>query len=72
MRNAIICRNFEQKNVGQIKTVYPEAYTFRQEKGLPAFGGKCHDYQLTVEPNLNDGTVFNLICSESQFYCNVY
>ncbi|XP_062587109.1 DNA replication factor Cdt1-like [Saccostrea cucullata] len=47
-------RNFEQKNVGQIKTVYPEAYTFRQEKGLPAFGGKSHDYQLTVEPNFND------------------
>uniref|UniRef100_A0A8W8KI41 CDT1 Geminin-binding domain-containing protein n=1 Tax=Magallana gigas TaxID=29159 RepID=A0A8W8KI41_MAGGI len=47
-------RNFEQKNVGQIKTVYPEAYTFRQEKGLPAFGGKCHDYQLTVEPNLSN------------------
>ncbi|XP_061166434.1 DNA replication factor Cdt1-like [Saccostrea echinata] len=47
-------RNFEQRNVGQIKTVYPEAYTFRQEKGLPAFGGKSHDYQLTVEPNFND------------------
>lgn len=54
----MIYRNFEQKNVGQIKTVYPEAYTFRQEKGLPAFGQKLHDYQLTVEPNLGDGTYF--------------
>ena len=55
MEVVFYCRNFEQKNVGQIKTVYPEAYTFRQEKGLPAFGGKSHDYQLTVEPILDCG-----------------
>ncbi|KAK3086546.1 hypothetical protein FSP39_020036 [Pinctada imbricata] len=46
-------RNFEEKNVGQIKTVYPSAYTYRQEKGLPAFGNKVTGYQLTMEPNLS-------------------
>jgi hypothetical protein len=34
-----------------MKTVYPTAYNFRQEKGLPAFGHKKSGYQLTVEPN---------------------
>ena len=45
-------RNFEQRMLGQMKTVYPTAYTFRQEKGLPSFANKVHGYQLTVEPNL--------------------
>ena len=40
--------------LGQIKTVYPEAYSFRQEKGLPSFGQKVSGYQLTVEPVLKD------------------
>lgn len=47
-----LCRNFEQKTLSQMKTVYPTAYTFRQEKGIPSFANKVHGYQLTVEPNL--------------------
>ena len=47
-------RTFDLKNLGRIKTVYPKAYTFRQEKGLPCFGGKTAGYQLTVEANLED------------------
>ena len=37
------------KNLGRIKAVYPTAYKFRQEKGLPRFGGKNSGYQLTLE-----------------------
>ncbi|XP_005104215.2 DNA replication factor Cdt1 [Aplysia californica] len=47
-------KNFEQKTAGQIKTITPEAYTFRQEKNVPAFGKKVSGYQLTVEPNLGN------------------
>ncbi|KAG8563067.1 hypothetical protein GDO81_015918 [Engystomops pustulosus] len=45
-------KQFEQHNVGQIKTVYPTAYKFRQEKNIPTFkdGVKKTDYHLTVEP----------------------
>ncbi|XP_053548905.1 DNA replication factor Cdt1 [Bombina bombina] len=45
-------KQFEERNVGQIKTVYPTAYRFRQEKNIPTFkdGVKKTDYQLTVEP----------------------
>ncbi|KAL8571756.1 hypothetical protein ACOMHN_051123 [Nucella lapillus] len=45
-------KNFQQKDLGQMKTVYPDAYNFRQEKGFPSFGKKVTGYQLTVEPNL--------------------
>ncbi|KAJ1083982.1 hypothetical protein NDU88_004137 [Pleurodeles waltl] len=43
---------FEERNVGQIKTVYPTAYRFRQENNIPTYkdGMKKSDYQLTVEP----------------------
>ena len=51
----LFSRNFELKHIGQIKTVYPTAYELRQEKGLPMFGGKTSDYQLTVEANLEEG-----------------
>ena len=47
-------RTFDLKNLGRIKTVYPKAYTFRQENGLPCFGGRTAGYQLTVEANLED------------------
>lgn len=49
-------KQFEERNVGQIKTVYPTAYRFRQEKNVPTFknGAKKTDYQLTVEPVLPD------------------
>ncbi|XP_077306490.1 DNA replication factor Cdt1 [Lithobates pipiens] len=49
-------KQFEERNVGQIKTVYPTAYRFRQEKNIPTFknGAKKTDYQLTVEPVIPD------------------
>ncbi|XP_044068944.1 DNA replication factor Cdt1 isoform X1 [Siniperca chuatsi] len=45
-------KRFEESHVGQIKTVFPEAYTFRQEKNIPTFNSsvKKGSYQLTVEP----------------------
>uniref|UniRef100_A0A2K5D391 DNA replication factor Cdt1 n=1 Tax=Aotus nancymaae TaxID=37293 RepID=A0A2K5D391_AOTNA len=50
----MIRRCFEERNVGQIKTVYPASYRFRQERGVPTFkdGVKRSDYQLTIEPLL--------------------
>ncbi|CAH2324396.1 DNA replication factor Cdt1 [Pelobates cultripes] len=50
-------KQFEEHNVGQIKTVYPNGYTFRQEKNIPTFknGMKKTDFQLTMEPILEDG-----------------
>ncbi|XP_076109679.1 DNA replication factor Cdt1-like [Mytilus galloprovincialis] len=45
-------RNFEKKNLGQIKAVDPSVYTLRQEKGFAAFGNKKSGYQLTVEAHL--------------------
>ncbi|KAL4235191.1 replication licensing factor Cdt1 [Mactra antiquata] len=43
-------RNFERDHVGKIKTVCPDAYEFRQEKGLQNVQGfKESGYQLTVE-----------------------
>ncbi|XP_006888915.1 PREDICTED: DNA replication factor Cdt1 [Elephantulus edwardii] len=47
-------RRFEERNVGQIKTVYPTSYRFRQERNIPTFkdGVKKSDYQLTIEPLL--------------------
>ncbi|XP_072278753.1 DNA replication factor Cdt1 [Pyxicephalus adspersus] len=49
-------KQFEVRNVGQIKTVYPKAYKFRQEKNIPTFkdGVKKTDYQLTVDPIIPD------------------
>ncbi|KAH3774263.1 DNA replication factor Cdt1-like [Dreissena polymorpha] len=52
-------RNFEEHHLGQIKTVFPEAYELRQEKGLPnAQGFRNPGYQLTVEarPHPNEET----------------
>ncbi|XP_062923143.1 DNA replication factor Cdt1 [Mobula hypostoma] len=50
-------KQFEQRNVGQIKTVYPSAYKFRQEKGIPTWSGsvKKSDYQLTIDPVFEGG-----------------
>jgi len=45
-------RAFETKHLGQIKTVYPTAYTFRQEKNLRLAGAKTSEYQMTIEANL--------------------
>ncbi|XP_066204962.1 DNA replication factor Cdt1 [Saccopteryx leptura] len=48
-------RRFEEHNVGQIKTVYPSSYRFRQERNIPTFKDnvKRSDYQLTIEPLLD-------------------
>ncbi|XP_032383371.1 DNA replication factor Cdt1 [Etheostoma spectabile] len=45
-------KRFEESHVGQIRTVFPEAYKFRQEKNIPTFNSniKKGNYQLTVEP----------------------
>ncbi|XP_041865466.1 DNA replication factor Cdt1 [Melanotaenia boesemani] len=45
-------RRFEESHVGQIRTVFPEAYTFRQEKNIPTFSSSMtrSSFQLTVEP----------------------
>ena len=55
---SVFFRSFEKKNLGQMKTVCPSAYTFQQEKGLPYFHGDNEakvEYQLTVDVNV--GTV---------------
>lgn len=54
-------KRFEESHVAQIKTVFPDAYTFRQEKDVPTFsssssgGVRKGSYQLTVEPRVNAG-----------------
>nr|XP_020463264.1 DNA replication factor Cdt1 isoform X2 [Monopterus albus] len=47
-------KRFEESHVGQIKTVFPQAYMFRQEKNIPSFSSsiKKGSYQLTVEPGI--------------------
>nr|XP_020644042.1 DNA replication factor Cdt1 [Pogona vitticeps] len=53
----MIRKQFEERNVGQIKTVYPTSYTLRQEKNVPSFGSgqRRPAYQLTLEPVLKAG-----------------
>lgn len=50
-------RRFEESHVAQIKAVFPDAYTFRQEKDVPTFNSsiKKGSYQLTVQPIINTG-----------------
>ncbi|XP_043101565.1 DNA replication factor Cdt1 isoform X2 [Puntigrus tetrazona] len=49
-------KRFEESHLGQIKAVYPSAYTFRQEKNVPSFSAtaKRSSYQLTVEPVIEE------------------
>uniref|UniRef100_A0A8C1CVD8 Chromatin licensing and DNA replication factor 1 n=1 Tax=Cyprinus carpio carpio TaxID=630221 RepID=A0A8C1CVD8_CYPCA len=49
-------KRFEESHLGQIKGVYPSAYTFRQEKNIPSFSAtaKRSSYQLTVEPVIEE------------------
>ncbi|KAI5276888.1 DNA replication factor Cdt1 [Manis pentadactyla] len=61
-------KRFEERNVGQIRTVYPTSYRFRQERNVPTFkdGVKRSNYQLTIEPLLDheaSGTVPQLTAS---------
>ncbi|XP_036979445.1 DNA replication factor Cdt1 [Acanthopagrus latus] len=61
-------KRFEESHIGQIKTVFPEAYTFRQEKNIPTFNSsiKKGSYQLTVEPViLSDQNEARLVLSAS-------
>lgn len=57
--SSVHCRRFEESHVAQIKTVFPDAYTFRQEKDVPTFTSsfKKGSYQLTVEPIISAGEV---------------
>ncbi|XP_067905339.1 DNA replication factor Cdt1 [Heterodontus francisci] len=50
-------KQFEERNVGQIQTVYPSAYKFRQEKGIPTWNDslKRSRYQLTLDPVFKGG-----------------
>lgn len=52
----IMRKQFEERNVGQIKAVYPTSYKFRQEKNIPTFSSflKKSSYQLTIEPVLGE------------------
>nr|XP_061794474.1 DNA replication factor Cdt1-like [Nerophis lumbriciformis] len=45
-------KRFEEHHIGQMKTVFPEAYNFRQEKNIPTYNNCIMQgsYQLTVEP----------------------
>ncbi|CAL1577734.1 unnamed protein product [Knipowitschia caucasica] len=49
-------KRFEESHVGQILTVFPEAYTLRQENNIPTFNNSVRkgSYQLTVEPVIRD------------------
>ncbi|XP_053127179.1 DNA replication factor Cdt1 isoform X2 [Hemicordylus capensis] len=58
-------KQFEERNVGQIKTVYPASYSLCQEKNIPTFGSpsrKRSDYQLTIEPVLEEGEKLSASC----------
>ncbi|CAL8254119.1 unnamed protein product [Lota lota] len=48
-------KHFEQSHLGQITTVFPGAYSFRQERNIPTFNSniKKGSYQLTLEPVMN-------------------
>ncbi|XP_063169224.1 DNA replication factor Cdt1 [Candoia aspera] len=50
-------KRFEERHVGQIKTVYPSSYVLRRERNIPTFGGgdRRSVYQLTIEPMLGAG-----------------
>jgi len=72
----INCSAFSQRHLGQIHTVYPTAYQFKQEKDLPMFGGKTSGYQLTVEAILDaasddDGMIYFVLSPVcAVFQCN--
>ena len=54
---SLLYRHFEQSHLGQMKTVFPGAYAFRQERNIPTFNSniKKGSYQLTLEPVMNTG-----------------
>ncbi|XP_061820997.2 DNA replication factor Cdt1 [Nerophis lumbriciformis] len=74
-------KRFEEHHIGQITTVFPKAYTFRQEKNIPTFNCciKKGSYQLTVEPVISNGqqedrpllTASNLLVRRRTFHQNL-
>ncbi|XP_042563982.1 DNA replication factor Cdt1 [Clupea harengus] len=50
-------KRFEESHLGQIKTVFPTAYEYRQERNIPTFSNavKKASYQLTMEPVIEEG-----------------
>ncbi|CAK8696282.1 unnamed protein product [Clavelina lepadiformis] len=50
----MIRKTFQQKDLGKIAHVFPTAYKYRQERGVPTYNDcmKRTDYQLTIEPVL--------------------
>ena len=50
-------REFNQKHLASMKTLYPTGFVFRQEKGLYTVtgdGGKTKNFQLTIEADYKD------------------
>uniref|UniRef100_A0A1A7XDB4 Chromatin licensing and DNA replication factor 1 n=1 Tax=Iconisemion striatum TaxID=60296 RepID=A0A1A7XDB4_9TELE len=74
-------KRFEESHMGQIKTVFPEAYTFKQEKNIPTFSSSIPkaSYQLTVEPLIGSDqnearpllSAFHLLERRSIFHQNL-
>ena len=51
-------KSFTTKHLAMMKTVLPNGFTFRQEKGLHLLsGGKCNGYQLTIDANFKEFSV---------------
>ena len=46
-------KNFGEKQLKQIKCVFPQAYFYAWHKILNKFGQKREEYELNIEPNLN-------------------
>lgn len=52
-----ISREFTQKHLASMKTLYPTGFVFRQERNLYCVtgdGGKSKNFQLTIEADYKD------------------
>lgn len=56
---AMCGREFNHQHLASMKSIYPTAFTFRQEKNLHTAGSKTSEYQLTIEAN------FKKVCGNS-------
>lgn len=56
----MVRKNFELSHLAQIKSVFPTAYQYRQEKGIISGDEhvKSNEYQLTVEPMFQEEDQF--------------
>ena len=52
-----VSRNFSKKDLARIRTIFPKALIFKQEKNIPGIYGRQRysEYQLTVEAAGEDG-----------------